>query len=145
MPDWLSPEARSRIMRAIRAKNTKPEIVVRRYLFSAGYRYRLHLTQLPGRPDLVFTKRRKIVLVHGCFWHQHADRRCSIVGIPTSNTKYWLPKLQRNIERDRENSILLEGLGWRTLVVWECELRSNPEKACRKIAKFLGPTRSNPG
>lgn len=140
-PRPLSPEARSRIMRAIRAKDTKPEITVRKYLFTEGYRYRLHSKSLPGKPDLVFLRRKKIILVHGCFWHQHADSTCPISGVPASNTTYWKPKMRRNLARDRENLRALQKLGFEVFVVWECELRANAEKACRKVKRFLGPAR----
>ena len=135
----LSADARSRIMRAIRSKNTKPEIAVRKYLFGKGYRYRIHSKSLPGKPDLVFLGRKKIVLVHGCFWHQHDDKRCPIVGIPASNKKYWGPKMKRNIARDQANLVALTQLAFDVFVVWECELRARPEKAFRRIKKFLGP------
>jgi len=142
-PGQLSAEARSRIMRAIRSKDTKPELTVRRYLFNAGYRYRLHSKFLPGKPDLVFRRRRKIVLVHGCFWHQHPSERCPIVGVPASNKKYWGPKMKRNYTRDKANLAALKELGFKVLVVWECELRMNPERALHKIRTFLGPPRWN--
>jgi DNA mismatch endonuclease (patch repair protein) len=129
-------------MRAIRSKNTKPEILVRKYLFGKGYRYRLHSKSLPGRPDLVFPSRKKIVLVHGCFWHQHSDKQCPIAGVPASNRKYWGPKMKRNLARDQANLAALRKLGFNVHVVWECELRANPEKSFRKIKAFLGPAGS---
>jgi DNA mismatch endonuclease, patch repair protein len=138
MADRLSTEARSRIMRAIRDKHTKPERAVRQYLFSHGYRYRLHLKKLPGKPDLAFPGRKKVIFVHGCFWHQHADIHCPIRVAPSSNQEYWIPKLQRNIARDAENVLSLRRLGWKILVIWECELRKNHERAYTKIKKFLG-------
>lgn len=122
-------------------------MVVRRLLHAAGYRYRLHDRQLPGRPDLVFKGRRKIVLVHGCFWHQHQEERCLDGRKPKSNTGYWHEKLERNVERDRRNEAELRALGWDLLVVWECEMRSADE-LLRRLIEFLGPainrTRSNP-
>jgi DNA mismatch endonuclease (patch repair protein) len=146
MPDTISPEGRSRIMRAIRAKNTKPETTVRKYLFSAGYRDRIHSPHLPGKPDLEFARRRKIFLVHGCFWHQHSEATCTISGTPASNRSYWGPKMRKNLARDRRNLKLLQRLGFKVLIVWECELRANAERVCRKIKKFLGPTKwPNPG
>lgn len=141
MPQSLSREARSRIMRAIRSKNTKPETTVRKYLFAEGYRYRIHSQHLPGKPDVVFSGRRKIVLIHGCFWHQHSGPACPIVGIPASNKSYWGPKMRRNLARDRQNLRALEKLGFQVFTVWECELRANAERACRRIKRFLGPTK----
>jgi DNA mismatch endonuclease (patch repair protein) len=142
--DWLPAETRSRIMRSIRNKDTKPEQVVRRALFAEGYRYRLHAKQLPGKPDIVFHGRRKVVLIHGCFWHQHPSARCKVKGTPASNRGYWTPKLHRNVQRDYENLAALRKLGWKTLIVWECNLRSDPQKAIAKIRTFLGPA-TNPG
>lgn len=142
MADRLSKEARSRIMRAIRNKNTKPEQLVRKRLFAQGYRYRLHPKQLPGRPDLAFPGRKKVIFVHGCFWHQHPEARCPIRVTPSTNTEYWRPKLQRNIARDDEIIASLRNLGWKALVVWECELRKGQERTFRKIKKFLGPASS---
>jgi len=141
MADRLSSEARSRIMRAIRAKNTKPEQAIRKHLFADGYRYRLHPKKLPGKPDIVFPGRKKVIFVHGCFWHQHSDVRCPIRVVPSSNQEYWEPKLQRNITRDAENEAALRQLGWKVLIIWECELRVNAERAFAKITKFLGPAK----
>ena len=118
----LPTETRLRVMRSIRAKNTRPELVVRRALWSLGARYRLHATDLPGRPDIVMRPRRAVILVHGCFWHLHDD--CTLARLPKSRPEYWPRKLFRNRERDQRNSKELARLGWRTLVVWECEVRS---------------------
>jgi DNA mismatch endonuclease (patch repair protein) len=138
--DWLSSDTRSRIMRAIRSKDTAPEQIIRRALFAEGYRYRLHVKELPGKPDLVFPGRRKVIFVHGCFWHQHANARCKVKGrMPTSNTEYWGPKLRRNIERDAENLAALKTLRWQVHIVWECVLRSAPESTISKVKTFLGP------
>ncbi len=111
-------------MSGIRSKGMKPEMTVRRLLHSMGYRYRLHRRDLPGKPDLVFPGRRKVIFVHGCFWHQHADPSCKIVRRPKSNREYWLPKLEQNVIRDAENRARLEELGWQVLVIWECEVRA---------------------
>lgn len=108
-------------MRAIKAKDTAPELAVRRLAHSMGYRFRLHLKDLPGKPDLVFSKHKKVIFVHGCFWHQHPIERCADGRRPKSNTGYWDIKLARNIERDERNQIKLEELGWQVLVIWECE------------------------
>jgi len=139
MADRLSAESRSRIMRAIKSKGTKPEMLVRKFLFAEGYRYRLHPKHLPGRPDLAFPVRQKAIFVHGCFWHQHADEHCPIRVVPSSNVGYWTPKLRRNVARDAENLESLHELGWKTLVVWECELRQDFRAAARSMKKFLGP------
>ena len=106
-------------MRRIRSKGMKPEMMVRRLVHGLGYRYRLHGGKLPGRPDLVFAKRRKVIFVHGCFWHQH--KNCAISRLPKSNQDYWLPKMERNKMRDAQNKVQLRKLGWKCLVVWECE------------------------
>lgn len=112
---------RSENMRRIRSKDTKPELAVRRVAHAMGFRYRLHRTDLPGKPDLVFPGRRKVVFVHGCFWHQHPDAACTDARLPKSRQEYWLPKLARNSARDRENVSALERLGWHVLTIWECE------------------------
>lgn len=123
MTDTVTPERRSHIMANIRPKGMKPELIVRRLTHSMGYRYRLHRKDLPGKPDLVFPARRKVIFVHGCFWHQHADPACKIARRPKSNLDYWLPKLQRNVERDAEHRDRLSALGWQVLVIWECEVK----------------------
>ena len=102
-----------------------------------GYRYRLHRKDLPGKPDLVFPGRRKIIFVHGCFWHQHADPSCKVARRPKSNLGYWLPKLERNAVRDIENRERLSELGWDVLVIWECEVKSGDGLA-QRIQEFLG-------
>ena len=134
--DRVSPEIRSRTMRAIRSKDMKPELAVRRLVYGMGYRYRLHRHNLPGRPDLVFQGRRKVIFVHGCFWHQHADPACKIAHRPKSNREYWLPKLDRNVARDSEHRARLCELGWDSLVVWECQVRAGRGIADR-IRDFL--------
>lgn len=113
---------RSDIMRRIRSKNTGPEHVVRRYLHSKGFRFRLHRNDLPGHPDLVLPKYRTVVQVHGCFWHQHDDPNCPDSRIPDSNQSYWIPKLGRTVVRDRETHEALREAGWNVEVVWSCEL-----------------------
>lgn len=125
---------RSQTMRAIKSKDTTPEMIVRRLVYGLGYRYRLHRRDLPGCPDLVFGPRRKIIFVHGCFWHQHECPRGARP--PKSNQDYWLPKLQRNKCRDEKNLILLAELTWRTLVIWECETKDRKALGAR-IHKFL--------
>ena len=120
MADTRTRAQRRRIMRAVRSRDTGPEWVVRRLLHGLGYRYRLHRRDLPGSPDLVFPARRKAIFVHGCFWHAHG---CRGGRPPKSRPDYWLPKLERNRARDAEKRALLEALGWRILVVWQCETR----------------------
>ena len=134
--DRVSPQVRSRMMSRIRGKDTEPELQVRRYLHAAGCRYSLHVSSLPGKPDLVFVKRRICVFVHGCFWH--GCRKCTDgTRKPLSNRSYWLPKIQRNKERDRLHTRKLCAAGWRVLVIWECETANprNLERLLRAILK----------
>ncbi len=111
---------RSKIMSAIRSNDTRPELMVRSALHKLGYRYKLHDPSLPGKPDIVLPRYRTIILVNGCFWHSH---QCEMCRIPRSNKSYWLPKLQRNSERDASNERKLRRLGWSVKVLWECKLR----------------------
>lgn len=113
---------RSKNMSAIRSKNTIPEIKLRKALFKLGYRYRLYLKALPGKPDLVFKSKKAVIFVNGCFWHHHIN--CSRAFLPHSNLEYWIPKINRNVQRDKENIEKLTNLGWRVLIVWECALKS---------------------
>jgi DNA mismatch endonuclease (patch repair protein) len=136
MTDTLTPEERSKRMSLVRNKNTKPELVVRRLIHGMGFRYRLHLQSLPGKPDLVFPSRRKVVFVHGCFWHRHPEPGCPLARLPKSQLEFWLPKLEKNKDRDEIEQAKLRRLGWDSLVVWECELR-NPEGLEQKIREFL--------
>lgn len=112
---------RSEIMSKVRSKNTGPEIVVRRLVFGMGYRYRLHRRDLPGSPDIVLARRRKIIDVRGCFWHGHEG--CRYGRLPKSRQEFWLAKIDRNRERDRDNLLRLVDAGWRVLVVWQCEMK----------------------
>ncbi len=121
-------------MSRIRRQDTKPEMIVRRLLHSRGYRYRLHCGELPGRPDLVFPGRRKVIFVHGCFWHRHEN--CALARMPKSRLEFWQPKLEDNRDRDRRKLGELEALGWTALVVWECELR-DPARLVTKMEDFL--------
>jgi DNA mismatch endonuclease (patch repair protein) len=136
--DKISTEGRSRIMAAIKSKDTKPELEVRRMLHKLGYRFRLHRKDLPGRPDIVLPKYKTVVLVHGCFWHQHSG--CKIADRPKSRREYWDPKLDRNVARDRENEVKLMELGWSVLVVWECELQDKISLAARLKRHFAART-----
>ena len=124
-------------MSAIRAEGMKPEMVVRKMVYRMGYRYRLHQHHLPGRPDLVFSSRKKVIFVHGCFWHQHDLRTCKIVRLPKSNTSYWIPKLKTNAERDSQHYRSLKELGWAVLVIWECEI-ADMKSIERRVRRFLG-------
>lgn len=121
-------------MRRIRKTDTKPELAVRRAAHRLGYRFRLHRRDLPGTPDLVFPRLRKVILVHGCFWHQHPG--CRLARTPKSRLDYWLPKLRRNQQRDTEASQALDRLGWKVLVIWECQATTE-EAAAEIIAPFL--------
>lgn len=134
MADVFSSEKRSQIMAAVKDRNTKPELRVRSAVHRLGYRYRLHDPKLPGKPDLVLKRHRKVIFVHGCFWHQHPD--CKHAERPTSNVTYWHQKLDRNTQRDAKNIALLERLGWDTLVIWECETR-DPAAMLDRLVAFL--------
>jgi DNA mismatch endonuclease (patch repair protein) len=125
-------------MRAIRSKGMKPESIIRRLAHALGYRFRLHRKDLPGKPDIVFPGRRAVVFIHGCFWHQHPDPSCKDSRLPKSNIDYWGPKLQRNKARDAENEAALLTLGWRVLIIWECQIKEEAAlKEC--LSQFLGP------
>lgn len=134
MPDVFQPEERSRIMAKVRGENTSPERLVRSLVHKLGYRFRLHRKDLPGKPDIVLPRHKKVIFVHGCFWHQHEG--CPHAARPTSNIEYWNRKLDRNMVRDRENLRKLEYLGWNVLIVWECETRDH-EKLLEKLTGFL--------
>lgn len=131
--DTLTPSQRSKQMGLVRSRNTKPELAVRRLVHGMGYRYRLH-GRLPGSPDLVFAGRQKVIFVHGCFWHRHLG--CPNCRLPKSRLDFWKPKLDSNTKRDRLNRSHLRRLGWRSLVVWECELKDQARLA-RRIKKFM--------
>lgn len=120
MADTKTPAERSENMSRIRSTNTKPEEIVRKYLFRHGFRYRKNDKRYPGKPDIVLPKYRTIIFVNGCFWHMHG---CSRSRLPRSNQEYWKPKIERNIQRDAENQQKLEVDGWKVIVVWECELK----------------------
>jgi len=120
MTDHLTPIKRSWNMSRIRSKNTKPELIVRKMLHNSGIRYRLHARNLPGKPDLSNKSKNFAIFVNGCFWHQH--KGCKRASIPKSNTDYWIPKLRKNVNRLRENLDRLDTMGYRTAVIWECEV-----------------------
>lgn len=138
MVDIFSKSKRSEIMRRIRGKHTNPELIVRRLAFSMGYRYRLHSKKLPGTPDLVFPKLRKVIFVHGCFWHGH--QRCSRKRKPPkTNVLFWQNKIKKNKKRDNSNVKKLKELTWNPLIIWECET-GDLEVLTRKIQIFLSGT-----
>ncbi len=138
MSDVVSRETRSRMMSGIRGKDTKPELIVRKALFAAGFRFRLHRRDLPGVPDVVLAGRRVAIFVHGCFWHMHAG--CKNAKLPSSRQDFWIEKLSRNVERDKENIDALVGLGWRVLVVWECATREKVAESAlpSALASWIG-------
>lgn len=136
--DSLSPRERSDIMARVRSKNSRPELAVRKLVFGLGYRYRLHARELPGCPDLVFRPRRKVIFVHGCFWHRHPN--CALARMPKSRLDFWEPKLQGNRERDDRNKKALGGEGWKVLTIWECQL-DNVERLKKVIRRFLDAQR----
>ncbi len=134
--DTLTQQQRSERMGRVRGVDTKPEIAVRRLVHAMGYRYRLHSRQLPGRPDLVFAGRRKVIFVHGCFWHRHPDPHCKLARLPKSRLGFWQTKLEGNRERDLRNEEELRELGWEALAIWECQL-GDLEQLKDKIRGFL--------
>lgn len=134
--DNRSKELRSKNMSHIPSKNTKPEETVRKYLFSKGFRYRKNVSKLPGKPDIVLPKYKAAVFVNGCFWHAHQG--CKWFVRPKTNTQFWDSKFHYNIERDQKNYTQLEELGWRVLIIWECEIRhGNQIEACEKLVRQI--------
>ena len=130
--------ARSRQMALVRHQNTKPEMVVRKLVYGLGYRYRLHDRSLVGKPDLVFNSRRKVIFVHGCFWHRHRRTECWRSRLPKSRVKFWTEKLEGNAARDAKNVVALEVAGWQVLIVWECETtRSKNASLIARLESFL--------
>ena len=121
MPDKLTPQQRHYCMSRIRGKATKPELLVRHWLWSHGYRYRLNVKSVPGKPDIVLRKYRTAIFVNGCFWHGHEG--CSLYSVPKSNTDFWIAKVQRNRERDLQEYKALHDAGWQVIVIWECQLK----------------------
>jgi DNA mismatch endonuclease (patch repair protein) len=134
--DTISAKRRSENMRRIKSKGTKPEILIRRLAHSMGFRFRLHSPKLPGKPDIVFTKLKRIIEVRGCFWHQHGT--CIDSRIPKSRVEYWRPKLRGNVMRDRKNLRQLRRQGWRILVLWECDVMTSDRRQLKtKVKEFL--------
>jgi DNA mismatch endonuclease (patch repair protein) len=132
--DHVDPAKRSLIMAAVHSKNTKPEIVVRNIVYRLGYRYRLHSGKLPGHPDLVFAGRRKVVFVHGCFWHRHSG--CRYASSPKTRVEFWQSKFLANVARDERTRLELERSGWKVLTVWQCELKQL-ESLVERLDEFL--------
>lgn len=136
MPDVFTKAKRSEVMARIRAKDTQPELAVRRTLHRLGYRFRLHDSRLPGRPDIVMKKHRLIIEVKGCFWHSH---RCLKGRLPVDNSAYWSAKLANNVRRDRIKARRWRALGWRTATIWECDVRRlPPERLSLRLSRLFG-------
>lgn len=138
MADVHTKEVRSFNMSQIKGKNTKPEMLVRKFLFANGLRYRLHKKDLPGKPDLVLPKFRSIVFVHGCFWHGHEG--CKYFVIPKTNSEWWLAKIMRNRERDQKAQKELENMGWNVFYIWECELKNNANATLTRLLANIKST-----
>lgn len=132
--DTLTPSERSLRMARVRSKDTKPEMLVRRLVHGLGYRYRLHDKRLPGTPDMVFTGRKKVIFVHGCFWHRHPG--CPLARLPKSRLDFWLPKLEGNRERDLRQLEALRAKGWEPMIIWECEVK-DLDSLIQKLHGFL--------
>ncbi len=135
MTDSISTEKRSWNMARIKSKNTQIELAVRKYLFTRGFRYRLHVRNLPGKPDLVLKKYNTVIFVHGCYWHQHAG--CKYATIPKTRIEFWKNKFQANIRNDSKNTELLEQMGWRVLIVWECQILRDFEATMNELVDSL--------
>lgn len=136
MADTITPERRSEIMSHIRSKDTSIELMVRRYLFALGYRYRINYKELPGKPDIVFTKRKIVIFIHGCYWHGH-DCGSRYAHTSQSNKTYWTPKIQRTQQRDREHIAELEANRWKVIVLWECQLKDNFDATITHLVKLI--------
>jgi len=138
MTDVYNSEKRSEIMARVRATGSKPELIVRQVAHGLGYRFRLHRPDLPGKPDIVFPRYRRVIFVHGCFWHGH--KGCAKAKRPSSNRAFWDRKLSRNLERDCENAVVLRRAGWKVLVIWGCETQDR-ERLAARISRFLEENR----
>lgn len=132
--DVHSPQIRSFNMSRIHSKNTKPELMVRKWLWSNDFRYKLHANDLPGKPDIIFRMKKSAIFIHGCFWHRHT---CRFATIPASNKVFWTEKFLKNIQRDKQNIQLLEQSGWKILTLWECEIKAWSSDIELKIRSFL--------
>lgn len=140
MTDTLSPEERSERMSRVRNKDSIPEMKLRRLVHGLGYRYRLHVGKLPGKPDLVFPGRRSVIFMHGCFWHRHPG--CKLARLPKSKLDFWVEKLEANKQRDITHQKQLRELGWRVLVIWECEM-ADLETVSLRVKEFLDTEQVN--
>ena len=136
MADVHSKETRSYNMSRIRAKNTKPEMIVRKFLFSKGYRYRLHNKKLPGTPDIVLAKHKTVVFINGCFWHGHEN--CKYAFLPKTRTQWWKAKINRNMSSDNINVEKLMGQKWQVIIIWQCELKKDKNKVFEMLIQKLG-------
>lgn len=137
--DAFSPAKRSEIMRRVRSADTVPEMVLRSILHQLGFRFRLRPGKLPGKPDVVLPKHNTVIFMHGCFWHRH--KNCPRAATPATRQKYWIPKFQRTVKRDKSNRAKLRRMGWDVITVWECELEK-PEVLARKLSKLVANTAS---
>jgi DNA mismatch endonuclease (patch repair protein) len=135
MVDVMSAKKRSALMSRIRGKDTRPELLVRKYLWHAGFRYRLHSANLPGRPDLLLRRWGAAIFVHGCFWHRHEG--CRLFRLPRTRPDFWDQKLRSNQARDRKAVADLIEAGWRVGIVWECSLRTDPQSACEELVTWI--------
>lgn len=135
MADVVDVSTRSRMMSGIRHKDTAPELLVRRSLHAQGFRFRLHVAGLPGRPDIILPKHRAAILVHGCFWHRHPG--CRFATVPATRPEFWAEKFKRNVERDRQSECELRQLGWRVATLWECGVRKFDDEAQARLAEWL--------
>ena len=140
MVDSISKEKRSWVMSRIRGRDTKPELIVRSLLHRCGFRYSLRHSKLPGRPDLVMRKYRTVIFVHGCFWHRHQN--CRQATMPKSRQEFWQDKFARTIERDQRHLRQLQEMGWRPLIVWECQVIKDPVGSVRELIRQLAPERT---
>jgi len=136
VPDTLTQKERSARMSLVRGKDTRPELAVRTLVHGMGYRYRLHIASLPGKPDLVFAGRKKVIFVHGCFWHRHPSRSCKLARMPKSRPEFWVPKLEGNRLRDERNKRELKRQGWKVLSIWECQI-ADVASLSKRIRAFL--------
>jgi DNA mismatch endonuclease, patch repair protein len=134
MVDVVSPKTRSQMMSSIRGKNTKPEMVIRKALHQRGFRYRLHVASLPGKPDLVFPKYKAVIQINGCFWHGH---NCKLFKWPSTRPEFWKNKITSNLERDTKNIIEIEKQGWRVLTIWECAVKGRDRKPFKNLIEQI--------
>ncbi|WP_339862865.1 very short patch repair endonuclease [Paremcibacter congregatus] len=134
MPDIVTSEKRSQMMAGIKGKNTKPEMLVRKLVHSLGYRYRLHVNDLPGKPDLVFPRHRGVIFVHGCFWHGH---NCHLFKLPGTRQEFWKTKIEKNRMNDSKAKAALQNLGWRQLDIWECALKGKTKVSIDNVGGFI--------